>query len=951
MLKQESRVGESRANGNDRASHQPTSSEPARSLNGASLSSTHWAHLFVKASKIFLPAIIAYFLIRPLLDGDYFYPVGEYQLYKSFMQNFIAALRHGELLKWNPFVGDGHPAMYFGHVPITQNTLIYMLFGFSDQTYYFTKFLSLWAMLALFVWAARLLGFKYLVGLIGALFYFCINFVLRILPSETIGNLLPLYPPLMMLVPLLVARRPAPWKGVVIFIGVYVFWLTGGHVTYVPAHLIALSILFVVAVFTYRGRAAWRELPYFISLYGLVMILPLAAVLYQYVFIADIIADSNRIKPGLIVSPFHSDVWVELLRSLRSSSFVWLAIFITAWLIFLKWRERSGRVPLRVVWRGTRWQAATIAVFVLLAATGVQIPAIWPLRDVVPLLNDSIFRGAFIAFVICQGVLGREGRLYVVSQSAAWALFLVMSFLAYFIIAPENIIGDVHGYDYDLFMELSPQLRAVFLFLMLYSVTAWRHSRLFKVMVIELVALYLIRSHLTIPMLRFTGFVWYATRDGSIFSTCLALLSMIGLARFIDDLGLLARREPSRQAAAWLRHHVLASLGRAGNLLRRVDGRQLLAVALLGVIALQTHDSWEKMYHGLSHRFIFPKRDPQSGWEKSVVDQINEAAMLRNTLISLQNDNPGFFRIYAPENSYIFISGALQDAGIYDAAIYDSSMSAIYKDFYDRIILGHPPETTLPLAQVMPYMLFTRHVHEGIGLAYRQIAYRDFFVFNTDDESALKEGNIRFFWDVSSVRYLVVGPKFEQALGELGGPSRYRLLARYKALALALYERLDFRQGVEAAVLPLRSLEDANAALTALNSDDVQTMEEARKSLLPLAVGMAKAQGYRLTAASEHNGRNVLTLEADRPGLLIEFESWNKHWRATINGGAAPVDKAFHIFKVIPFLPGRHTIVTEYAPPYFFPLIVLGAVSMLVVFVMLVSVLLPRWRVRSRTRS
>ena len=83
---------------------------------------------------VLLPVCIAFYMFYPLLTEQYMYPIAEYELYKSFMVNFIDNLKKGELPLWNEYVGSGHPALYFGHYPINQNTIIYLLFGFNDFT-------------------------------------------------------------------------------------------------------------------------------------------------------------------------------------------------------------------------------------------------------------------------------------------------------------------------------------------------------------------------------------------------------------------------------------------------------------------------------------------------------------------------------------------------------------------------------------------------------------------------------------------------------------------------------------------------------------------------------------------------------------------------------------------------------------------------------------------------
>ena len=96
---------------------------------------------FKNVFRILLPAGIAFYIFYPLLADKYSYAIGEYEIYKSFMVNFTEAIRSGDLPQWNEYVGSGHPALYFGHYPISQNTIFYALFGYSDFTYYLYKIL------------------------------------------------------------------------------------------------------------------------------------------------------------------------------------------------------------------------------------------------------------------------------------------------------------------------------------------------------------------------------------------------------------------------------------------------------------------------------------------------------------------------------------------------------------------------------------------------------------------------------------------------------------------------------------------------------------------------------------------------------------------------------------------------------------------------------------------
>src|SRR3989344_5089293 len=410
---------------------------------------------------LLLPASIAIYMIYPLLTGEYFYFNTEYDLYKSFLVTFIETLKRGELPVWNEYVGGGHPAMYFGHYPITQNTLVYMLFGINDFTYYFMRVVNLVILLASFIYAGRILKFDYLTSLIGALFYFSINFVSRIIIADTIGNLVLVYT--LLIVVLFQIIKDRQWKTILLFNLVYIFWLTGGHIVYIYPHLIVLSIIYWVGVFVIDLEPfKLRSLKKFTILYFILFVVPISAVLYQYYFVYDIIKSSNRLKEGLIVSTFEPIVWKQLWRSFQSSSYFWMGLFLTTVYFVRKYAHKSKIIPIILIG----------------AATSIVIANI---------------KAALI-------------------------------FADYFQL-PENI----SGYDYDLFKELSAPTRVVFIFCVLFSTENYPKNKEVKILILSLFILYLIRSHLTIPLMRFTGIVWYSVRDGSIFSPLFAFLFMFGL--------------------------------------------------------------------------------------------------------------------------------------------------------------------------------------------------------------------------------------------------------------------------------------------------------------------------------------------------------------------------------------------------------------------------------------
>ena len=325
-------------------------------------------------------------MIYPLLTGEYFYFNTEYDLYKSFLVTFIETLKRGELPVWNEYVGGGHPAMYFGHYPITQNTLVYMLFGINDFTYYFMRVVNLVILLASFIYAGRILKFDYLTSLIGALFYFSINFVSRIIIADTIGNLVLVYP--LLIVVLFQIIKDRQWKPILLFNLVYIFWLTGGHIVYVYPHLIVLSIIYWIGVFVIDLEPfKLRSLKKFSILYFILFVVPITAVLYQYYFVYDIIKASNRLKEGLIVSTFEPIVWKQLWRSFQSSSYFWMGLFLTTVYFVRKYAHKSKIIPIILIGAATSIVIANIKAALIFA-------------DYIQLLKSSDFIIALLLYII-----------------------------------------------------------------------------------------------------------------------------------------------------------------------------------------------------------------------------------------------------------------------------------------------------------------------------------------------------------------------------------------------------------------------------------------------------------------------------------------------------------------------------------------------------------------------
>lgn len=847
----------------------------------------------LSAGYLFLPFCIALYMTYPLLKGDYAYLSTEYDLYKSFLVNFTEILKHWELPVWNEYVGGGHPAMYFGHYPITQNTVLYMLFGVNDFTYNVVRFLSIFILLAAFVYAGRLLKFGYLTSLSGALIYLSVNFVSRILIADTIGNLVLVYPLLIVLIFEIIKERQ--WKTILIFNLVYIFWLIGGHITYVYTHLIMLAVVYWLSVLAIVPEPfKTGNLKRYIQLFFILFVIPAAAVLYQYYFVYDVVKMSNRLKGGLITSPFEFIVWKQLLRSFQSSSYFWMGLL----LIPLSLIRKSFKIPRNAT-------IITIGILLLVSAADIKfVSASNFFADYIPILNSGDFRIALLLYLILSCFIFKNyyGRV-IRADVRDFIIFAVyISLLSYYFYCPENI----SGYDYELFMELNVVSRILFIVCIFFSMRSFRNSKIVQILVMSLVILYLIRSHLTIPLMRFTGIVWYSVRDGSIFSPLFAFLFLFGINNITDNYAL-------------------------GNIFYRNTSivRYAKAIMLMAVVILLVQDSFNKFYKGQSHKYVFPNRQhlAVTAQDTGTLNARKGTPVLNSRLLDLNDGAGHFYRIFEPEGSRHHLSGYLQDHKIYDASIYESSISREYKDFFDYTILGKTPPNSQDMKDILPHFVFAKHVHKGFNTSSTDIPYNDIFLFSPGDAPYLKSRNMELFWDLMQVKYLVVGSAFSRALELFPDKVNYKLLGSYPGLDLNLYELTKDKKYSKLGILPLENKEDFNSVIGKLNSGDIDVLKDAYARIIHLDKNATKDFAL-LKSEAGHSGR-YYEIDAKQKGILIEFESWNRHWGLKVNKEKKKLYKAFTIFRGTRIEPGKNIIEMKYNVPYFKTLFVLSIFAIL----------------------
>ena len=866
---------------------------------------------FINIIYVLLPMGIAFYIIYPLLAGDYLYPFAEYELYKSFMVNFIDTLRKGELPQWNEYVGSGHPALYFGHYPITQNTAFYMLFGFSDFTYYFTKFINLTILLLSFISACKYLKLSYLIALIGALTYFSVNFVTRFLmPLDTIGNILLLYPLLMILTVKIIDENKT--KDILIFNLLYIFWLSGGNVTWLPMHLAMFFLFFWITLFAFYEFRAFKlvNLKKFIPLYFILFIIPFVAVLYQYYFIYDVVSASNRLKEGLIVSPFDLTVWKHFAASFNSSSYFWVGLILIIIYIIMKLlssKYNFSEIEIKITPANLILLAG---IMLYLAASNVQFNSKSNLVvDLIPILNSSVFRISMFCYFIIHLIFNKFRYYSFIRFDGVFIFIVIILLLSYYFHSPENIIGDVNGYDYELFRELSIVSQVIFTLSILISVREYQNKKIVKILVLSAIILYLIRSHLTIPIMRFTGIVWYATRDGSIFSFFFAVLFMFGLKNVVTDVSYLFKNRGSLSI----------------KYIRYIQYGLLTCISVLLV-----HDSYNKFYRGTSHRYIYPNKQEiaKSPMEKWVLDGRKEIISLNNRLLALDKEAKHFYRIFYAENNYLYLTGHLQQHKIHEAVIYESSISRQLQDLYDYTILRKNISGSKELKDVMPYFLFTKHVHTGLGLKYRDIQYRDFFIFSpTKDVDYIKNQNVELLWDIMQVKYLLIGPEFSKAVEGFTNHKYYKLLGNYSKLNLNLYEVTKDKSYTKLAILPLVNQQDYDEVIKQLNSKDIEVLKTLCSKLVFLDHDTAY---FRLLKNKSSNNKRYYEIDSGRNAILIDFESWNRNWGLKINDKNEKLQKAFQMFKGIRIEPGLNRIELTYELKYFKELFLLSIVIVLI---------------------
>ena len=166
--------------------------------------------------------------------------------------------------------------------------------------------------------------------------------------------------------------------------------------------------------------------------------------------------------------------------------------------------------------------------------------------------------------------------------------------------------------------------------------------------------------------------------------------------------------------------------------------------------------------------------------------------------------------------------------------------------------------------------------------------------------------------DLSAVRYVVAAPRLAAAveaidppLPALGGGGELRLFENPNRLPRAYY------------VARVEVVPDAEALLDRLadGSDDlrqVALVEEPPASGFGGASTPSAADAVRF--ARNDPEHVVLDVDAPAPGFVILSDQYFPGWTATVNGSAAPIQRANYAFRLVEVPAGRSTVEFRYSP-------------------------------------
>jgi uncharacterized membrane protein YfhO len=164
------------------------------------------------------------------------------------------------------------------------------------------------------------------------------------------------------------------------------------------------------------------------------------------------------------------------------------------------------------------------------------------------------------------------------------------------------------------------------------------------------------------------------------------------------------------------------------------------------------------------------------------------------------------------------------------------------------------------------------------------------------------------------VKYIIAGPELLDIVSTFNTFNDYRLIANYPVLPLKIYERTKAKNFFNLAVYPLPDGEKYNEVIANINSNDVNALKRLYSKLIFLD---KDNQDFKLQKMTSKDNERYYDIKSNQPALLVDFESYNRHWRLKINDRDENISKAFQVFKAIKLERGINRIKLSYNLKYF----------------------------------
>jgi hypothetical protein len=110
------------------------------------------------------------------------------------------------------------------------------------------------------------------------------------------------------------------------------------------------------------------------------------------------------------------------------------------------------------------------------------------------------------------------------------------------------------------------------------------------------------------------------------------------------------------------------------------------------------------------------------------------------------------------------------------------------------------------------------------------------------------------------------------------------------------------------AIFGLLESDQADEILRRSNSDDVASMRDSLRQVLPLTED--GPSGPRVRRISDTHFE--VDISSQRKAVLLNWESWHPRWTVTDNGSTVPLIRVFHLFRGVELQPGAHRLEFRY---------------------------------------